>query len=170
MALSMYRASIPVFLRGLDVLSVSLDRAVAHAAARGPDVGILLGARLAPDMLPFTGQIQRASDTAKFAAGRLTDLPSPRFADTEVTLDELRRRIDATTDFLKTLRPEQFDGNGERKISYNAGGAMRQSKGLDYLLNFALPNFYFHVTTAHDILRHNGLAIGKREYLGYGRE
>ena len=121
-------------------------------------------------MLPFTSQIQRASDTAKFAAGRLTDLPSPRFADTEVTLDELRRRIDATTDFLKTLRPEQFDGNGERKISYNAGGAARQSSARDYVLNFALPNFFFHVATAHDILRHNGLAIGKREYLGYGRE
>jgi hypothetical protein len=170
MTLSIYQASIPVFLRGLDVLSVLLDRAAAHAEARSFDVGILLAARLAPDMLPFTGQIQRASDTAKFAAGRLTDLPSPRFADTEVTLDELRRRIDATTDFLKTLRPEQFDGNGERKISYNAGGAPRQSSAQDYVLNFALPNFFFHVATAHDILRHNGLAIGKREYLGYGRE
>jgi hypothetical protein len=170
MTLSIYRASIPVFLRGLDVLSVLLDKAAAHAEARSFDVGILLGARLAPDMLPFTGQIQRASDTAKFAAGRLTDLPSPRFADTEVTLDELRQRIDATADYLKTFRPEQFDGNGERKISYNAGGAPRQSSGQDYLLNFALPNFYFHVATAHDILRHNGLPIGKREYLGFGRE
>ena len=86
MTLSIYRASIPVFLRGLDVLSVLLDKAAAHAEVRSLDVGILLGARLAPDMLPFTGQIQRASDTAKFAAGRLTDLPPPRFADTEVTL------------------------------------------------------------------------------------
>ena len=170
MTLSMYGASIPVFRRGLDVLSVLLDRADLHASARGFDVGILVGARLAPDMLPFAGQIQRASDTAKFAAGRLTDLPSPRFADTEVTLDELRQRIDATADYLKTFRPEQFDGNGERKISYNAGGAPRQSSGQDYLLNFALPNFYFHVATAHDILRHNGLPIGKREYLGFGRE
>jgi len=170
MTLSMYVASIPVFLRGLDVLSVLLDRADVHAAARGFDVGILLGARLAPDMLPFTRQIQRASDTAKFTAGRLTDLPSPRFADTEVTLDELRQRIDATADYLKTFRAEQFDGSGERKISYNAGGAPRQSSGQDYLLNFALPNFYFHVATAHDILRHNGLPIGKREYLGFGRE
>jgi Domain of unknown function (DUF1993) len=101
MTLSIYRASIPVFLRGLDVLSVLLDKAAAHAEARSFDVGILLGARLAPDMLPFTGQIQRASDTAKFAAGRLTDLPPPRFADTEVTLNELRQRIDATADYLK---------------------------------------------------------------------
>jgi hypothetical protein len=170
MTLSMYRASIPVFLRGLDVLSVLLDRADVHAAAGGFDVGILLGARLAPDMLPFTKQIQRASDTAKFAAGRLTDLPSPRFADTEVALDELWQRIDATADYLKTFLPEQFDGSGERTISYNAGGALRQSSGGDYLLNFALPNFYFHVATAHDILRHNGLPIGKREYLGFGRE
>ena len=170
MTLSMYRASIPVFLRGLDVLSVLLDRADVHASARGFDVGILAGARLAPDMLPFTGQIQRASDTAKFAAGRLTDLPSPRFADTELTLDELRQRIDVTADYLKTFRPEQFDGSEARTISYNAGGAPRQSSGQDYLLNFALPNFYFHVATAHDILRHNGVPIGKREYLGFGRE
>lgn len=170
MTLSMYRASIPVFFRGLDVLSVLLDRADVYAAARNFDVGILLDARLAPDMLPFTGQIQRASDTAKFAAGRLTDLPSPRFADTEATLHELRQRIAATADYLKTFRPEQFGGSGERTISYNAGGAPRRSSGQDYLLNFALPNFYFHVATAHDILRHNGLAIGKREYLGFGRE
>lgn len=169
MTLSIYRASVPVFLRGLDVLSLLLDKAAAHAEARSFDIGILLGARLAPDMLPFTGQIQRASDTAKFAAGRLADLPSPRFADTEVTLEELRQRIDATSDYLKTFRPEQFEGSGEREISYNFG-APRKSSGQDYLLNFALPNFYFHVTTAHDILRHNGLPIGKRDYLGFGRE
>jgi hypothetical protein len=170
MTISIYRASIPVFLSGLDVLSVLLDKAAAHAEARSFDLGILLGARLAPDMLPFTGQIQRASDTAKFAAARLTDLPPPRFADTEVTLNELRQRIDATADYLKTFRAEQFDGIGERNISYNAGGATRQASGEDYLLNFALPNFYFHVATAHNILRHNGLPIGKREYLGFGRE
>ena len=170
MTLSMYRASIPVFLRGIDVLSVSLDRAASHAAARGFDVGILLEARLAPDMVPFTGQIQRAGDAAKFAAARLTDLASPRFADTEVTLDELRQRIGATADYLKTFRAEQFDGSDVRMVSYKAGGTPRQSSGLDYLLNFALPNFYFHVTTAHDILRHNGVPIGKRDYLGFGRE
>jgi uncharacterized protein len=170
MTLSMYEASIPVFLRGLDVLSVLLDRAVAHAVARGFDVGVLVGARLAPDMLPFTGQIQRASDTAKFAAARLTDLPSARFADTEISPDELRQRIDATADYLKTFRPEQFDASGERTIAYNGGGAPRKASGADYLLNFALPNFFFHVATAHDILRHNGVPIGKREYLGFGRE
>ena len=87
-----------------------------------------------------------------------------------ITLNELRQRIDVTADYLKTFRAEQFDGIGEREISYNAGGATRQSSGEDYLLNFALPNFYFHVATAHDILRHNGLPIGKREYLGFGRE
>jgi hypothetical protein len=170
MTLSMYEASIPVFLSGLDVLSVSLDRAVTHAATRGFDVGILVGARLTPDMLPFVGQIQRASDTSRFAAGRLTGLASPRFADTEVTLDELRQRIDATTDYLKTFRPDQFDGSDTRTISYNAGGAQRQSSGQDYLLNFVLPSFYFHVATGHGILRHNGVPIGKREYLGFGRE
>ena len=169
MTLSIYRTSVPVFLRGLDVLSLLLDKAAAHAEARSLDVAILLGARLAPDMLPFTGQIQRASDTAKFAAGRLADLPSPRFADTEATLEEVRQRIDATSDYLKTFRPEQFEGSGERTISYNFGGP-RQSSGQDYLLNFALPNFYFHVATAHDILRHNGVPIGKRDYLGFGRE
>src|SRR5260221_10855615 len=127
MTLSIYRASIPVFLRGLDVLSVLLDKAAAHAEARSFDVGILRGARLAPDMLPFAGQIQRPSDTAKFAAGRLTDLPPPRFADTEVTLDELRQRIDATADYLKTFQPEQFNDSDARTISYNAGGVPRQS-------------------------------------------
>lgn len=167
---SMYRASIPVFLRGLDVLSVVLERAVACAAARDFDVDILVGARLAADMLPLGSQIQRASDTAKFAAARLTDLSSPHFADTEVTLEELRQRIDVTDDYLRTFRAEQFGGSGERTISYNAGGASRQSCGQDYLLNFALPNFYFHVVTTHNILRHNGVPIGKREYLGFGRE
>jgi hypothetical protein len=166
----MYTASIPVFLRGLDVLSVVLERAVAYAAARDFDVDILVGARLAPDMLPLSGQIQRASDTAKFAAARLTDLPSPRFADTEVTLEDLRQRIDVTDDYLKTFRAEQFDGSGERTISYNAGGAPRQSCGQEYLLNFALPSFYFHVVRTRNILRYNGVPVGKREYLGFGRE
>jgi hypothetical protein len=147
-----------------------LDRAVAHVAARRFDGSILVGARLAPDMLPFAGQIQRASDTAKFAVARLTDLSSPRFSDTEITLDQLRYRIHATADYLKSFRPEQFDDSDARTISYNAGGGPRQSSGQDYLVNFALPNFYFHVATAHDILRHNGVAIGKREYLGFGRE
>jgi hypothetical protein len=117
MTLSMYDASIPVFLPGLDVLSVSLDRVEVHAAARGFDVSVLVGARLAPDMLPFSGQIQRASDTAKAAAGRLTELPSPRFADTEITFDELRQRIDATADYLRTFRPEEFDASDARTIA-----------------------------------------------------
>ena len=169
MTLSIYRTSVPVFLRGLDVLSLLLDKVDDHAKARSLDVGILLDARLVSDMLPFTGQIQRASDTAKFAAGRLTGVSSPRFADTEVTLEEIRQRIRATSDYLKTFRPEQFEGSGERTISFSFGGP-RQLSGEDYLLNFALPNFYFHVATAHDILRHNGLPIGKRDYLGFGRE
>jgi hypothetical protein len=139
-------------------------------AARDFDVDVLVGARLAPDMLPLGGQIQRASDTAKFAAARLTDLAPPRFADTEVTLEELRQRIDVTDDYLKTFRAEQFEGSGERRISYAVGDASRQSCGQDYLLNFALPNFYFHVVTTHNILRHNGVPVGKREYLGFGWE
>lgn len=169
MSLSMYGASISVFLRGLDVLSVLLDRAVDHAAVRGIDVGVLVGARLAPDMLPFAGQIQRASDTAKFAAARLTGIPSPRFADDETTVGDLERRIDATVDFLRSFRPEQFNGSDLREISYNSGNNLRNGNGEEYLFEFALPNFFFHVATAHDILRHNGLNIGKREYLGFGR-
>jgi hypothetical protein len=170
MTLSIYRASIPTFLRGLDVLSVLLDRANAHAEAHKFDVDVLLSARLAPDMLPFTRQIQRASDTAKFAAGRLTALPTPRFPDTEVTLDELRQRINLTEDYLKSFSAEQFHGSSERIVSYSAGGSARQSTGEDYLLDFALPNFFFHVVTAHDILRHNGVPVGKRKYLGFGKE
>jgi hypothetical protein len=168
MPLSMFGSSVPVFLRGFDVLSALLDRACAQADAGGYDVDILIGMRLAPDMLPLAGQIQRASDTAKFAAGRLTDLPTPPFTDTELTVNELRQRIDATTDYLETFRPEQFAESDVRTVSYHAGGALRQSSGQDYLLNFALPNFYFHLTTAYNILRHNGVAIGKRHYLGLG--
>jgi hypothetical protein len=170
MTLSMYGASVSVFLRGLDVLSVLLDRAAGHAESHGFEVGILMGARLAPDMLPLVGQIQRASDTAKFAAARLTGVPSPSFDDGEVTIGDLRQRIDATVDFLGSFRPEQFEGSDHREISFNAGGRPRKSNGADYVLGFALPNFFFHVATAHDILRHNGLEIGKREYLGFGRE
>ena len=168
MSFSMYRASIPVFLRGLDVLSVSLDQAVAQAGTRGFDVGVLVAARLAPDMLPLSGQIQRASDTAKFAAARLTETPSPRFADDETSAADLQRRIDATVEYLSGFRPEQFDGSDRREVSFNAGGRPRTSNGADYLFEFALPNFFFHVVTTHDILRHNGLSIGKREYLGFG--
>ena len=170
MTLSMYGASVPVFLRGLDVLSVLLDRAVAHATSRGYDVGVLVGSRLAPDMLPFASQIQRASDTAKFAVARLTGEPSPRFADDEVSAGDLQQRIEATVDFLGSFRPEQFEGSDRREVSFSAGGRPRKSNGDEYLLGFALPNFFFHVATAHDILRHNGVSVGKREYLGFGRE
>ena len=170
MTLSMYRASVPVFLRGLDVLSVLLDRAVAQGAADGFDAAELVAARLAPDMLPLSGQIQRASDSAKFAAARLTETQPPRFADDETSLADLQRRIAVTADYLGGFRPEQFDGSDLRDVAYSAGGRPRTAKGGDYLLEFALPNFFFHVATAHDILRHNGVVVGKREYLGFGRE
>ena len=170
MTLSMYRASIPVFLRGLDVLALSLERAIAHAEARGFDVGVLVTARLAPDMLPLSGQIQRASDTAKFAAARLTETQSPRFADDETSMADLQRRIEATAEYLGSFRPEQFEGSDRREISYSAGRRPRTASGPDYLLDFALPNFFFHVATTHDILRHNGVSVGKRDYLGFGRE
>ena len=170
MTLSMYRASVSVSLRGLDVLSVSPDCALAHAGARGFDVGVLVAARLAPDMLPFSGQIQRANDTAKFAAARLTGTPPPRFSDDETSAADLRRRIDATVEFLVGFRPEQFDGSDQQEVPFTFGGRPREFTGGDYLLEFALPNFFFHVATAHDILRRHGVGIGKRDYLGFGRE
>lgn len=170
MSLSMYRASVPVFLRGLDVLSVSLERAIAHAASHRIDVDVLAAARLAPDMLPLTGQIQRASDSAKFAAARLTETPSPRFDDNETSIEDLQLRIEATVEYLGGFGPATFEGSDRREVSFAAGGRQRRSNGDDYLFEFALPNFFFHVATAHDILRHNGVAIGKRDYLGFGRE
>ena len=165
MPISMYQASVPVLTRGLGILSTLIDKGAAHAAEHKLDPASLVGGRLAPDMLPLSGQVQRASDTAKFAAARLTGESAPSFADEETTLDQLRERCARTIAFLETVRRDAFDGSETRMVSFGRDTKLTL-RGDAYLLGFALPNFFFHVTTAYDILRHMGVAVGKRDYLG----
>ncbi len=166
MTLSMYQASVPAFQRALAALDAILDKALAYAEERKIDPAALTSARLYPDMHPLNRQVQLLSDTAKGACARLAGLPVPSFADTETTIPELKARIAKTLDFIATVRPEQIDGSEARDITLKAGAREYTFKGQDYLVFFALPNFYFHVTTAYAILRHNGLPIGKLDYLG----
>ncbi len=166
MTLSMYQASVPVFLRTLAALSGILDKAAAHAAQRKIEPSVLLNARLFPDMFAFLRQVQLAADFAKGAGARLAGIDVPKFADTESTFDELKSRIARTVDFLKTLTPAQIDGSENRDITIPLGGQPQSFKGQPYLLHFALPNFFFHATTAYDILRHCGVEVGKRDFIG----
>ena len=166
MKISMYQASVPVFTRMLTNLAAVLDKAAAHAEAKKIDPTVLVNSRLYPDMLPLVKQVQIASDHAKGAAARLAGLESPKFEDNEATFPELGARIQKTISYLNTLKPEQIDGSEERTITLPLRTRTLTFQGMPYLLNFALPNFYFHVTTAYNILRHNGIEIGKRDYLG----
>ncbi|MBR1219217.1 DUF1993 domain-containing protein [Bradyrhizobium sp. U87765 SZCCT0131] len=163
MSLSIYDLTVPTLQRGLRTLSFYLDRAQAFADERKFEVSVLLNARLAPDMLPFTGQVQRASDTAKGGVARLTGVEAPGFPDTETTVAELKERLAKTIAFLDGVTRAQFEGSAERVIEFRALPTM---PGAAHLVAFVLPNFFFHLATAHDILRHNGVAIGKRDYLG----
>lgn len=166
MTLSMYQASVPAFQRTLGALDKILDKAAAYAEERKIDPAVLVGARLAPDMFPFARQVQLSSDYAKGCAARLAGLPVPSFADTETTFPELKARIAKTLDFIATVAPEQIDGSEARDITVKAGPRELSFKGQDFLVFVSLPNFYFHVTTAYAILRHNGLPIGKLDFLG----
>ncbi|UYB51291.1 DUF1993 domain-containing protein [Xanthomonas sp. AM6] len=166
MSVSMYRLSVPVFLRGLNVLQHYVALAERHAQDTGQDPQALVDARLAPDMFGFAGQIQRASDTAKNTIGRLSDIVPPKMADDETTLAQLRARIAATQRFLESVDAATLDGAQDRAVSLSAGKLKADFNGSDYLLTFALPNFFFHVATAHAILRQQGVAVGKLDYLG----
>lgn len=166
MSLSLYQASVPVFVRMFGNLSAILAKAEAYAAAKKIDPTVLLNARLAPDMHPLTRQIQIASDAAKGCAARLAGVDIPSFADTESSFAELQARITKTLEFIKGLTPAQIDSGEEREVVLKFPGAEMKFQGEDYLLHFVLPNFYFHITTAYAILRHNGLDIGKMDYLG----
>ncbi|MBB6251780.1 DUF1993 domain-containing protein [Nitrospirillum iridis] len=166
MSISMYQASIPVFVRILGNLSTILDKGLAHAEAKKIDPSVFVSARLAPDMHPLARQIQIASDAAKGAAARLAGVDVPSFPDTETTFGELRERIAKTVDFLKGVTPDQVDGSEERTITLKIRGEDVHFPGQAFLLFFALPNFFFHVTTAYDILRHNGVELGKMDFLG----
>jgi hypothetical protein len=161
MALSMYQASVPLLVRGLDTLSAVLKKGEAHA-----DAAALVEARLAPDMFTLAGQVQRASDTAKGCAARLAGIDNPGFPDTETSFAQLQERIAKTTAFLQGVTPAQVDGSEDKPIAFKAGPYMLNFTGTSYLFTFVLPNFYFHVTTAYDILRHKGVPVGKMDYLG----
>ncbi|MFD4839279.1 DUF1993 family protein [Achromobacter sp. NPDC058515] len=166
MPLSMYQASVPVFIRGLTVLAALLEKAAAHAQSTGADPSALVNARLAPDMYPLSGQIQRASDAAKFAVQRLSQGVAPKFPDEETTIGQLQQRIADTIAYLQSVTPEQIDGAESRNIALSFGEFKAEFQGDDYLLTFALPNFYFHVATAYGILRQAGVPIGKLDFLG----
>jgi hypothetical protein len=162
----MYQASIPVFVRMLGNLSAILTKAEAHAEAKKIDPSIFINARLAPDMFPLARQVQIATDGVKGCAARLAGLEVPSYADTETTFAELQTRIAKTVGFLKTVSAAQIDGSEERAIVLKAGKRELNFKGQAYLLNFVLPNLYFHITTTYAILRHNGVEIGKLDFLG----
>jgi hypothetical protein len=162
----MYQMSVPLFLKTLGNLSAILDKGAAFAAAKKVDPAVLLGYRLAPDMLNLTRQVQLASDHAKRAGARLAGIEAPVYEDTEASFADLQARIHKTVAFLNTLKPAQLDGSETREIKLKVGGVDKAVSGQTYLLHNALPNFFFHVTTAYDILRHCGVEIGKADFIG----
>ena len=166
MTLSMYQASVPVFIRMLDNLAAILEKAAAHAEARKIDPAVLLASRLFPDMFPLVKQVQIAADAAKGGSARLAQLEPPAFEDNEATFADLVARIRKTTAYLQTLEPGQIDGSEDRTVTWSTRKATKSMQGMAYLLNHVLPNFYFHIATAYAILRHNGAEIGKGDYLG----
>jgi hypothetical protein len=167
MSYSLYQASVPTFVRALNAFLVILDKADAHAAAMKFDPQIYLTLRLRPDMYPFPRQVQSFCDHAKFAPHRLAGVESPRFEDNEATLDELRARIRRTLEANAKIDAKAIDAGAEREVAVPIGGGRKaMMSGATYLSHFALPNFYFHLVTAYDILRHAGVPIGKRDYLG----
>ncbi|MCA1368738.1 DUF1993 domain-containing protein [Bradyrhizobium sp. BRP14] len=164
--MSMSNASIPAFEIGLTTLSALLDKAEAHAEAKGIDPTVLLNTRLFPDMFAFTRQVQSACDQAKNCGARLAGVDPPRYEDSEKTIADLRARIAKTLAFVKSLDVKRIDAATDREITFPFGPGKCHMRGVDYLNHFALPNFYFHLTTAYDILRHCGVDIGKRDFLG----
>jgi uncharacterized protein len=164
---SMSAASVSAFEIGLNALSAILDKAEAFAAAKKIEPAVLLRSRLAPDMFDLTRQVQTATDQARRGASRLAGVEPPSVPDTETTIDQLKARLASTVAYLKTLDRKQIDASTEREIKFPLGGNITgQMKGEDYLNHFVLPNFYFHLTAAYAILRHLGLDIGKRDFIG----
>lgn len=166
MTLSMYQASVPVFARMMNNLAAILEKAAAHAEARKIDPAVLLNSRLFPDMFALSRQVQVVSDTAKGCVARLAGLEPPKFEDNEASFPELIARLKKTIDFINSVSAEQIDRSEDKTITVPMRSGPLTFAGMPYLLGFALPNFYFHLTTAYDILRHNGVEIGKMDYLG----
>ncbi|MBV8308407.1 MAG: DUF1993 domain-containing protein [Gammaproteobacteria bacterium] len=170
MKVSMHALSVELFTNALGNLALILDKAAANAAQRKFDPAVLLAARLAPDMLPFTRQIQIAGDIAKNSVARLAGQEPPRFEDNETTIEQLRARLARTVDFLKSVPASALEGSDERDVKVPLGERTIEFRGLDYLQRWAIPNVFFHVVTAYDILRHNGVDLGKRDFLNGGRD
>lgn len=166
MALSLYEISVPALIRGLENLSRQIDKAAAYAGEQGIDGADFVQTRLAPDMLNLAGQVQRASDTAKFGGARLSQGQAPSFADEEATLDDLKTRIAMTVDYLRSVPADAIAGGEKREIRFKAGPRELHFVAEDYVRDFLLPNFYFHLTTAYGLLRHRGVPLGKMDYLG----
>jgi hypothetical protein len=165
--MSFYDATVPAFLQILNSLTGILNKAEAHCKAKNVNPEVLLGARLYPDMLPFSKQIQLVSDFAAKGCARLSHSEVPSTPDTEKTFEELRQRLAKTIDYLKAFKPAQFEGGDSKDVTFPVGPDRSLTlKGQAFLNNFAFPNFYFHAATAHGILRHNGVEIGKRDFLG----
>jgi hypothetical protein len=166
MTFSMYSASVPVFKQILNSLSAIIDKAEAHAAEKKIEPAALLQARLFPDMFPFTRQVQVAADFAKGAAARLGGVDVPKFEDNEQTFAELKERIAKTLAFLDSVPQDGIEASAQRDITTGSGEKAKQWKGQVYLMHYALPHFFFHASTAYDILRHNGVEIGKKDFIG----
>jgi hypothetical protein len=163
--MSLYHATIPVFRQMLGALSTIIDKAASHAEARKIDPSVFTSGRLSPDMFPFTRQVLIATDFAKGASARLCGVEPPKYDDTETSFADLKARIAKTLDFIATLKPEQFNGAETRDVTIQLRGEPTTFKGRAYLFHFAMPNFYFHTTTAYDILRHMGVEIGKPDFI-----
>ncbi len=166
MKISMYDACVPPGIRMMNNLAAILERTAQHAESKKIDPAIFVNARLFPDMFPLARQVQIAADSAKGGAARLAGVDAPVHEDNETTLAELIARAKKTADFLETLKPAQFEGAEDRTISWKTRSTEKSMQGKPYLVHHVLPNLYFHVTTAYDILRHNGVELGKKDYLG----
>ncbi|MBP6815504.1 MAG: DUF1993 domain-containing protein [Burkholderiaceae bacterium] len=166
MTISMYQASVPRLANILENLSGILDKAQAHADAHKIDVATLMDYRLAPDMYPFSKQVQIACDKARSVVARLARMEVPYYRDDEKSLAELKVRIARTVAFIRSVSPQQIDGTEDDEIVLPVTGKETRYKGMQLLLGHSMPNVYFHATTAYNILRHNGVPVGKRDFLG----
>lgn len=166
MTLSMYQASVPPCLQMIEALGGVIAKAVAHCEAQKVDPAVLLASRLNPTMFPLVRQVQIVTDFARGGCARLAGVPVPSAPDTETTFAELQTRLDATAAFVRTLTAAQIDGSEQRDVTVRIAGRDMIFQGQPYLLHFVMPNLYFHAATAYDILRHNGVVLGKRDFLG----
>lgn len=166
MKISMYQASVPTFISMLENLNAMLEKAAAHAERNKIDPAVLINSRLYPDMFPLSRQVQIATDGAKGCAARLADMEPPRYEDNEETFPQLIARNRKTIDYLSAFKPEQIDGSEDRTVVLKFRDSSKTFVGLPYLINYVLPNFYFHIATAYGILRHSGVGLGKHDFLG----